>query len=266
MALSEGPDIITRAAQRGAGGGGRPPLLFVHGAFVGPWCWDRHFLPFFADAGWTAHALTLRGHGAAAGDRISPGPGLREYGEDLRAALDQVGHDAILIGHSMGAAVIGKWLEEHKPPAVALLAPPPPSGLSGPSFRLSLTQPYLFHALSVAQGFGPAAADAGALARLFFADRAAAEDGDLARMQPESPRAILDMTWLDLPITARWPELPAFVAVGAEDVTITPGEAAPTAKALGVDLQVLPGLGHALMLDGLWRDAAQALKAWLARL
>ena len=25
------------------------PLLFVHGAFAGAWCWDEHFLSFFAD-------------------------------------------------------------------------------------------------------------------------------------------------------------------------------------------------------------------------
>ena len=28
------------------------PLLFVHGAFTGAWCWEEHFLPFFADAGY----------------------------------------------------------------------------------------------------------------------------------------------------------------------------------------------------------------------
>jgi non-heme chloroperoxidase len=30
---------------RPPGGGGRP-LLFVHGAFAGAWCWSRHFLPY----------------------------------------------------------------------------------------------------------------------------------------------------------------------------------------------------------------------------
>lgn len=27
------------------------PLLFVHGAFVAAWCWDDHFLPYFAQRG-----------------------------------------------------------------------------------------------------------------------------------------------------------------------------------------------------------------------
>ncbi len=29
------------------------PLLFVHGAFHGAWCWDVHFLPWFAPRSWT---------------------------------------------------------------------------------------------------------------------------------------------------------------------------------------------------------------------
>lgn len=27
------------------------PVLFVHGAWHGAWCWDEHFLDFFADKG-----------------------------------------------------------------------------------------------------------------------------------------------------------------------------------------------------------------------
>jgi hypothetical protein len=30
------------------------PLLFVHGAAHGAWCWDEHFLDFFAEKGYIA--------------------------------------------------------------------------------------------------------------------------------------------------------------------------------------------------------------------
>ena len=39
------------------------PLLFVHGTWHAAWCWDEHFLDFFADKGYRAVALSLRGHG-----------------------------------------------------------------------------------------------------------------------------------------------------------------------------------------------------------
>src|ERR1700756_2747040 len=41
------------------------PLLFVHGGWHGAWCWDDHFLDFFAAAGYRAVALSLRGHAPA---------------------------------------------------------------------------------------------------------------------------------------------------------------------------------------------------------
>ena len=41
------------------------PLLFVHGSWHGAWCWDEHLLDFFADKGYRAVALSLRGHGEA---------------------------------------------------------------------------------------------------------------------------------------------------------------------------------------------------------
>lgn len=39
------------------------PLLFIHGAFHGAWCWDEHFLDYFAQHGFSAYSLSLRGHG-----------------------------------------------------------------------------------------------------------------------------------------------------------------------------------------------------------
>lgn len=33
------------------------PLLFIHGAWHAAWCWNVHFLDFFAKNGFHAHAL-----------------------------------------------------------------------------------------------------------------------------------------------------------------------------------------------------------------
>lgn len=41
------------------------PLLFIHGARHAAWCWDEHFLDFFADKRYRALAVSLRGHGAS---------------------------------------------------------------------------------------------------------------------------------------------------------------------------------------------------------
>jgi hypothetical protein len=39
------------------------PLPLVYGARPAAWCWDEHFLDFFADKGYRALAVSLRGHG-----------------------------------------------------------------------------------------------------------------------------------------------------------------------------------------------------------
>ena len=43
------------------------PLLFIHGKWHGAWCWQEHFLPYFAGKGYECAALSLRGHGNSEG-------------------------------------------------------------------------------------------------------------------------------------------------------------------------------------------------------
>ena len=37
------------------------PIVFVHGAFTGAWCWNEHFLTWFADKGFETVSFSLRG-------------------------------------------------------------------------------------------------------------------------------------------------------------------------------------------------------------
>jgi pimeloyl-ACP methyl ester carboxylesterase len=39
-----------------------PPILFLHGAAHGAWCWAEHYLTWFADRGCECHAVSFRGH------------------------------------------------------------------------------------------------------------------------------------------------------------------------------------------------------------
>ena len=48
------------------GNGRQTPLLFVHGAWHGAWCWER-FQSFFAKNGYVSVAMSLRGHGKSEG-------------------------------------------------------------------------------------------------------------------------------------------------------------------------------------------------------
>jgi len=63
-------EIISRqpAASHGSRESLHPtPLLFIHGMFHGAWCWDAHFLDYFAGHGFAAYVVSLRGHGNSEG-------------------------------------------------------------------------------------------------------------------------------------------------------------------------------------------------------
>src|SRR5438132_10381075 len=87
------------------------PVVLVHGAFHGAWCFDR-VLPLLRDAGVEAVAVDLPGHGDDAG----PFADLHGDADRVRAVLDEAGDGAVLVGHSYGGAVV---TEAGQHPAVA---------------------------------------------------------------------------------------------------------------------------------------------------
>lgn len=42
------------------------PIVFVHGAWHGAWCWEEHFVDYFAQHGYAIHAPTWWHMGDAA--------------------------------------------------------------------------------------------------------------------------------------------------------------------------------------------------------
>lgn len=243
----------------------KPPLLFVHGAYVGAWCWEEHFLDWFAAHGYASHAVSLRGHGGSEGhDRLDQF-GLADYAEDVIRAAAELPQPPVLVGHSMGALVAQKCLERLRDvPAMVLACPVPSYGLLPSSFSLALTRPSLFAGLnSVASGGG---ASAEVLAQALFAEPPA--EGRLERayrrMQRESRRALLDMSGWGLPIPWLVRRPPTLVLGAERDALFASDEARSSARILGAEFELLPGLGHAIMLDGGWKRAAQAMADWLA--
>ena len=117
----------------------KPPLLFVHGGYCDAWCWEPYFLPWFAARGYAAHALSLRGHGASGGHDALFVTGLDDYVADVEHIAGTLPSPPVLIGHSMGAAVVERMLTTRPVRAAALLAPIPPAGPRRPPASLPTT-------------------------------------------------------------------------------------------------------------------------------
>ena len=98
------------------------PLLFVHGGWHGAWCWEDHFLGFFAENGFRAVAVSLRAHGKSVTSQRLRTCSIADYVDDVKTAADQLDGQPVIVGHSMGGFVVQKFLESRAVPAGVLVA------------------------------------------------------------------------------------------------------------------------------------------------
>ena len=79
-------------------GTARPtPLLFVHGAYTAAWCWDENFLPWFAEQGYAAYAVSLSGHGGSRGRAYLDSFSIADYVADVADVVAQLPAPPVLI-------------------------------------------------------------------------------------------------------------------------------------------------------------------------
>ena len=88
-------------------------ILFVHSSGHGSWMW-KNFLSYFAEGGYDSWAVNLRGHHLSDPVDDWEKVGVSEYLEDIAKAVDRVGGDVVLVGHSMSGLLILKYAESHR--------------------------------------------------------------------------------------------------------------------------------------------------------
>ncbi len=248
------------------GGGTGRPLLFVHGAFAGAWCWSEHFLPYFAEQGFRACAVSLSGHGASPGRERLDSLSIADYVRDLERAVSMVGGDPVLVGHSMGGFVVQKYLERAVAPGVVLMASVPPQGLLSASMTLAFSNPGLFADINSMMHRGRASL--ASLQHALFASPVAADklQAYYRLMQPESQRAMWDMTFFNLPQLQR-ERCPPMLVLGAErDILVPPSEVEQAARSYGTQAEIFPGMGHVMMLEAGWQKVADRIIEWMRTL
>ncbi|MEC9363191.1 MAG: alpha/beta fold hydrolase [Pseudomonadota bacterium] len=255
-------EVLSRLPQHDDG---RPPLLFVHGAWHGAWCWDEHFLPYFAEHGWPAYALSLRGHGNSEGRDKLRWTRIGDYVDDVAQVADTLPRRPVVIGHSMGGCVVQRYLEDHDAPAAAILASVPPAGVLPTVLRLIRRHPLTFLQMNLRLSLWPMV-DAPHKARehFFSPDLPAADlDRYAAKLQDESYLGFLDMLAFARPRPARVRRVPLLVLGAEQDTVFLSQQVRDTARAYDVEPQLIDGLAHDVMLDTRWREAADGLRAWL---
>lgn len=243
------------------------PILFLHGAWHAAWCWEDYFLPYFAERGFAAHAMSLRGHGLSEGRGWLRWVSMEDYVTDLVEVARSLPQTPVIVAHSLGGFIAQKYLEDYDAPAVVLVAPAPAKGgwkftrriiraMPGAFARASLTMsPYaLINTVERAQ-------------HIFFSGgmpRAEVER-HFARIQEDSFRAYLDFLLFALADTRRIKARGTRMLIvgGAEDRIFPAPDQEALAALFGADLMLLPDTAHDIMLEANWQAAADRIIGWL---
>jgi pimeloyl-ACP methyl ester carboxylesterase len=240
------------------------PLLFIHGMLHGAWCWDTHFLDWFADRGFAAYAVNLRGHGQSEGRDRLRWTRIADFVDDVASAVAQLPRPPVLIGHSMGGFIIQKYLERHDAPGAVLLSSPPPSGMLRAMLRVARRRPLLFTRIMATQRVQSLVATPALAREAFFSpdfpESALRQCWQL--MQDESFRALLDMAWLDRPHPAAV-KSPLLVLGAERDAMLSRDEIEATARAYHTSYEIIPGVAHNSMLEQRWESVAARILSWL---
>lgn len=242
----------------------KPPILFVHGAWHGAWCWNKYFLPYFAEKGFASYALSLRGHGNSDVPNSFRGMGISDYVSDVKQVIDQLPEKPVIVGHSMGGLVTQKYLEDNTLPAAVLLASVPVKGVLGTTLRITSRHPLVFLKANLTLSLYPVVGSLELSQEAFFS-------GDMEQvlvkeyfrqLQDESYRAFLDMMFFKLPKPEK--VTTDLLVLGAEkDAIFTMDEVKKTAAAYGVTPEFFKEMAHDMMLEKDWQKVADRIIFWL---
>lgn len=239
------------------------PLLLVHGAWHGGWCWER-VLPYVASRGYHAYAPSLRGHGGSGNSKSLRRTSLGDYVSDVAEVAARLPAPPVVVGHSMGGLVVQKYLAAGgRAAAGVLLASAPPQGVLGATLRVARRHPLAFLKVNTTLRLWPVVATPELAREALFNDSLPAVEAAALhrRLQDESFLAYLGMM---LPrVDPHRVEVPMLVLGGEADRTFTPAEVRSTARAYGVVAELFPGAAHDLMLDPAWEKVAARIVAWL---
>ena len=250
------PNVVTVTSESGAR---RHPLLLVHGAWHGAWCW-QNYQRWFAERGWESHAVDLRGHGGSSNDRSLRLTRIKHYQQDVERVIESLETPPIIVAHSMGGLIVQRYLEDHELHGAVLLAPVPISGAWRATLRTLRRHPIKFLKASLIWDLKPLIEKRGIAADLLLPDNATDDQVDWmwAQLQGESYLAYLDMLFF---VRSR-PQLvhtPVAIVAGSEDRIFSVKEIRKLAGAYGVEPQVIEGAAHDLMLGPKWEEAAEAV-------
>jgi len=235
-------------------------ILLIHGAWHGPWCWED-FADRLTGRGHEVRAVQLRGHDRRPG-RIWHR--VHHYVDDVRRAAAEFARPPVLVGHSLGGLLAQKYVERHPAQAVVLMASVPTGGMIRPVARLAARHPAAFLKANLQLSLAPFIRTPALARDLFFTPDTPQEVVGRCHthLQNESYLVLVDLVTFVRPRPGRV-DVPMLVLGAERDPFFTPDEVRRTARAYGTEAEILPGIGHDMMLEHGWRELADRVDSWV---
>ncbi len=140
MAASSAARRLEIVTKEGRGRVRPAPVVPVHGAWHGAWCWEG-FQEYLAERGYTSLAVSLRGHGRSEGRERLRWTRAAEFVDDVAEVVAALPRPPVLIGHSAGGYIVQRVLESCPVGAAVLLASVPSRGALRPITRIYRRHP-----------------------------------------------------------------------------------------------------------------------------
>ena len=240
----------------------QPPIVLVHGAWHGAWCWDD-LVAELRGRGREVVAFDLPGHDHP-GDHRRIWSTAGSYVKALDAVVRAQSRPPLLVGHSMGGYVVRRYLGKGSPSVVGavLLAPMPRRGVLPTTFRLIRRDPIPTLRCLFTATLWPVMADAKDRREVLLGPNPAPEVETLltAKLQNESYVAFLALS-IPLPSPSR-AKAPVQVVAGTADHVFTLAQQRDLAQAYGTPLVELPDIGHDVMFEVPIEQLADLIEAW----
>lgn len=239
----------------------KTPLVLLHGAHHGAWCYEP-WLAAFSAQGYETHALSLPAHGNSEKTKHINLYSLVEYRAALAEIVESISPTPFVIGHSMGGFILQHYLQEKTLPGAVLLASAPVVGMVPFLIRLFLRHPLRLTYTTLRLNTRILINSPERFTETFFtSDKLDIGTKYFPLANDESFRAVLELM---LPIMkGNKVKTPMLVVCGDRDQFFTVREEKRTAEAYKADFILCPGQTHDLMLDTEAAQTAAKIGEWL---
>jgi len=237
------------------------PVVFIHGAWHGGWCWDRWNTIFKREHYANTIAVELRGHGYKTGSFKHAR--LENYVDDVKTIINELETEPILVGHSLGCTIIQYLCSQKQFPAAVMLAPVPAPKMFRRVFLHQISRhPFMSLRSTMTRTMKPWVTSKSS-AKLFFSSSMPTQEAEAYtnRMQGESFRLfILDLLRSTPKVK---PGTPTLVVAAQADRFFKVADQRRMAQNLDADFLLARNSGHDVMLDVASQETAEEVIAWL---